>query len=143
VKKHRSSRWLEENDSCEPMMGMKDKKCMPEYAMCQPAMGMKHKPKKWLPGQEMCQPMMGMKPAMCMYGNEMDGMQKTPAMCGCEAEKSPCLQGMHSMTGMHMEPMLAHAYVPMQWYEKAFSPQEAFQKGTLFPELYGPYLPPA
>lgn len=34
---------------------------------------------------------------------------------------------------------LAHAYVPRQTYSKAYSPQEALMKGTLFPELYGVY----
>ena len=38
--------------------------------------------------------------------------------------------------------MLAHSYVPWQNYTRAFSPQEALMKGTLFPELYGPYMPP-
>ncbi|WP_378955756.1 spore coat associated protein CotJA [Pelosinus sp. sgz500959] len=37
---------------------------------------------------------------------------------------------------------LAHAYVPWQYYDAAFSPQEALMKGTLFPELYGVYMPP-
>lgn len=35
--------------------------------------------------------------------------------------------------------MLAHAYVPWQRYDEAFSPQEALKKGTLFPCLYGVY----
>lgn len=35
--------------------------------------------------------------------------------------------------------LLAHAYVPWQRYEEAFSPKEALMKGTLFPELYGVY----
>lgn len=34
---------------------------------------------------------------------------------------------------------LAHAYVPWQCYDEAFSPQEALMKGTLFPSLYGVY----
>lgn len=38
--------------------------------------------------------------------------------------------------------MLAHAYVPWQHYTSAFCPPEALMKGTLFPELYGPYIPP-
>lgn len=41
-----------------------------------------------------------------------------------------------------MDMMLAHAYVPWQMYDEAFSPREALIKGTLFPELYGPYKPP-
>ncbi|MEW6275242.1 MAG: spore coat associated protein CotJA [Bacillota bacterium] len=34
---------------------------------------------------------------------------------------------------------LAQAYVPWQRYGVTFSPQEALEKGTLFPELYRPY----
>ena len=37
---------------------------------------------------------------------------------------------------------LAHAYVRWQHYQAAFSPHEALMKGTLFPELYGVYMPP-
>ena len=37
---------------------------------------------------------------------------------------------------------LAHSYVPWQYYDKAFSPQVALMKGTLFPELYGVYMIP-
>lgn len=37
---------------------------------------------------------------------------------------------------------LAHSYVPWQFYDTAFSPQEALMKGTLFPELYGVYIIP-
>lgn len=37
---------------------------------------------------------------------------------------------------------LAHAYVPWQMYEKAFTPPEALMKGTLFPELWGVYRIP-
>jgi len=37
----------------------------------------------------------------------------------------------------HMK--LAQAYVPWQTFDKTFSPKEALQKGTLFPELYRPY----
>ncbi len=35
--------------------------------------------------------------------------------------------------------MMAHAYVPWQCYEKAFSPRDALMRGTLFPELWGAY----
>lgn len=34
---------------------------------------------------------------------------------------------------------LAQAYVPWQRYGVTYSPQEALEKGTLFPELYRPY----
>jgi hypothetical protein len=43
---------------------------------------------------------------------------------------------------MHESMCLAHAYVPWQFYHKAFSPREALCKGTLFPELFGVYKPP-
>ena len=39
----------------------------------------------------------------------------------------------------HSGMKLAHSYVPLQYYDKAFSPHEALMKGTLFPELYGVY----
>ena len=35
--------------------------------------------------------------------------------------------------------VLAHSYVPWQRYTKAFCPEEALMKGTLFPELWGVY----
>jgi hypothetical protein len=35
--------------------------------------------------------------------------------------------------------MMAHAYVPWQCYEQAFSPRDALMRGTLFPELWGAY----
>lgn len=137
MKKNRSSKWCEEEVMCEPMMGMKNKKCMGEDSMCEP-MGMKHKMhKKCMPDQEMCEPMMGMKHKMYMHDKEMGGMMHEA--CGCETDTMHCMNG----NGMQMGPMLAHAYVPMQHYEQAFSPQEALQKGTLFPELFGPYPPPA
>lgn len=34
---------------------------------------------------------------------------------------------------------LATAYVPWQHYGAIYSPAEALEKGTLFPELYRPY----
>lgn len=40
---------------------------------------------------------------------------------------------------MPMNMLLAHAYVPWQCYDQAFSPKEALMKGTLFPELWGVY----
>ncbi|WP_353094103.1 spore coat associated protein CotJA [Tissierella praeacuta] len=35
---------------------------------------------------------------------------------------------------------LARACVPFQFMDQVFSPREALQKGTLFPELYQPYI---
>jgi len=41
--------------------------------------------------------------------------------------------------GMPKCVILAHAYVPWQCYDKAYCPEEALMKGTLFPELWGVY----
>lgn len=46
-----------------------------------------------------------------------------------------CMDMDECMGGM----VLAHAYVPWQYYNKAFCPEEALMKGTLFPELWGVY----
>lgn len=40
---------------------------------------------------------------------------------------------------MPLEPKLAEAYVPYQEYKVSYNPQEALEKGTMFPELYRPY----
>lgn len=34
---------------------------------------------------------------------------------------------------------LAEAYVPWHKYGRTFSPEEALEKGTIFPNLYRPY----
>jgi len=40
----------------------------------------------------------------------------------------------------NFQPALAMAYVPMQALETVFSPEDALMNGTLFPELYKPFL---
>lgn len=37
-------------------------------------------------------------------------------------------------------PVLAMAYIPWQKLEKVYAPEEALEKGTLFPELDKPFL---
>lgn len=63
-----------------------------------------------------------------------------------EEELRPCIDQCdgsgymkHSMSSRKI---LAHAYVPWQTYDKAFSPREALAKGTLFPDLWGVYKIP-
>ncbi|MTI81902.1 MAG: spore coat associated protein CotJA [Firmicutes bacterium] len=34
---------------------------------------------------------------------------------------------------------MGYAYIPWQQYWRQYSPEEANEKGTLFPELYSPY----
>ena len=41
--------------------------------------------------------------------------------------------------GIYPPARLAQAYVLWQKYGAIFSPAEALEKGTLFPELYSPY----
>ncbi|CUH97587.1 hypothetical protein P22_3718 [Propionispora sp. 2/2-37] len=60
-----------------------------------------------------------------------------------EFEDEMCTSDDECMEDKKCPPMtLAHSYVPWQFYERAFSPREALQKGTLFPELYGVYRIP-
>lgn len=55
--------------------------------------------------------------------------------CDCDTEEK-CLDEEGSMPE---QVILAHSYVPWQFYVKAYSPQEALMRGTLFPELFGVY----
>ncbi|MBP2632514.1 MAG: Spore coat associated protein (CotJA) [Firmicutes bacterium] len=64
-----------------------------------------------------------------------------------EEELRPCIDQCdgsgyikHGMSSTRK--ILAHAYVPWQTYDKAFSPREALAKGTLFPDLWGVYRIP-
>ncbi|MCE5285224.1 MAG: spore coat associated protein CotJA [Pelosinus sp.] len=90
---------------------------------------------------------------MCLAEEEMGEMHKDM----CEEPEEMDMMHMHKehmgMHGhmmhehmmhmpMHKNMRLAHAYVPWQCYTKAFSPCEALNKGTLFPELFGVYKLP-
>ena len=46
---------------------------------------------------------------------------------------------MQLVNPMMVQPELAKAYVPYQQYMASYSPEEALEKGTMFPELYRPY----
>lgn len=52
--------------------------------------------------------------------------------------KPEAAQGIQA-TGFYPPGRLAQAYVIWQKYGPTFSPAEALEKGTLFPELYSPY----
>ncbi len=67
--------------------------------------------------------------------DDMDDMCDMPQDCGKEMKMDMCDKMPECM-------MLAHAYVPWQCYERAFTPPEALMKGTLFPELWGVYRIP-
>lgn len=55
-----------------------------------------------------------------------------------DSEKKPEAQYYADYTGIpYLE--LATAYVPPQVLGRTFTPTEALQHGTLFPELYRPY----
>ncbi len=57
----------------------------------------------------------------CKPGEVVDPMYKIPAM-GPEFE-------------------LAKAYVPYQVMQKVYEPAKGLMRGTIFPELYKPYVP--
>ncbi|MGQ9498306.1 MAG: spore coat associated protein CotJA [Desulfotomaculales bacterium] len=55
-----------------------------------------------------------------------------------DKEKKPEAKYYPGYTGIpHLE--LATAYIPPQVLGRTFTPAEALQHGTLFPELYRPY----
>ena len=92
---------------------------------------MPKKKKAYMPDESMQEDMMEMpmheEEDMAM--NHMEHMQHMLPM-----------EHMQHMEHMHpMKHILAHAYVPWQKYDRAFSPKEALMKGTLFPELWGVY----
>lgn len=78
--------------------------------------------KIYMPEDDMNDDMVEMK---AMDDDDMDDM-----------DMDDCDQKQAMMPG---RVMLAHAYVPWQNYDSAFSPKEALSKGTLFPELWGVY----
>ncbi|MGE5528867.1 MAG: spore coat associated protein CotJA [Patescibacteria group bacterium] len=42
---------------------------------------------------------------------------------------------------MIQDPCLARAFVQRQAYSGRWSPREGLERGTIFPELYSPYIP--
>ncbi len=38
------------------------------------------------------------------------------------------------------DPVVAMAYIPWQQLEEVYEPEVALQKGTIFPELYKPFM---
>lgn len=44
------------------------------------------------------------------------------------------------VTFMPADPQLAMAYVPYQPFERVYEPEQAFARGTLFPDLDKPFL---
>ncbi len=53
---------------------------------------------------------------------------------------TPLQQFIPPVPYMPICPILARAYVPYQVYQSSFDINEAFDKGTLFPMLYQPYI---
>lgn len=48
--------------------------------------------------------------------------------------------GIYPIPFMPLCVYLANAYVPYQYFGQLFGPEEALEKGTLFPDLYSPYV---
>ena len=55
--------------------------------------------------------------------------------CNCRNCQNRC----RAMDKMPANPQLANAYVPYQQGEEIFTPLEALENGTAFPELVSPY----
>jgi hypothetical protein len=66
-----------------------------------------------------------------MWHSDMD--------CLDDEMEKPMYDACMDMDGCTEGMVLAHSYVPWQYYRKAFCPEEALMKGTLFPELWGVY----
>ena len=90
---------------------------------------------KWCQPEDSMEDMCMETACDCDMHDEGD-MEDMEDMCSSED-----LCGMNDMHA-HTRFKLAHAYVPWQCYDKAFSPKEALMKGTLFPELWGVYKIP-
>lgn len=52
-----------------------------------------------------------------------------------KSQTAECIQ----TEGLYPPARLAQAYVIWQKYGRTFTPAEALEKGTLFPDLYSPY----
>lgn len=68
-------------------------------------------------------------------------MQNSRNSCDCgktqkPVKSEPACRTECEMQGVH----LAMAYMPWQKFGETFSCSEGFQKGTIFPELYKPFL---
>lgn len=50
------------------------------------------------------------------------------------------MPGIYPIPFMPVCVMMAHAYVPYQYYAQSYPIDEALDKGTYFPELYQPYV---
>ena len=62
-------------------------------------------------------------------------MNKSPYECGY-----PIRPYIPPVPVMPICPMLARAYVPYQIYRTSYDLKEALKKGTLYPELYQPFV---
>lgn len=65
--------------------------------------------------------------------------QKEAASREMKAELAQAASPEAQLTAYYPPVGLAQTYVPWQRYGKVYSPGEALEKGTLFPELYSPY----
>lgn len=92
-------------------------------AQAAPMQAMRRRPGMPFPGKP--------KPGAGPYPNQ-PSKPAAPYTPAPETQPGYC-PGMPSME-------LARAYVPWQVYGRTYTPAEALEKGTLFPELYRPYF---
>lgn len=68
-------------------------------------------------------------------------MQNNRNSCDCGKTQKPVKSEPDCRTECEMKSMhLAMAYMPWQKFGETFSCSDGFQKGTIFPELYKPFL---
>lgn len=50
-------------------------------------------------------------------------------------------QDNNNMNKLPVNPVIAMAYVPLQFYQKEYDINEGYENGTIFPELNKPFMP--
>lgn len=55
--------------------------------------------------------------------------------CNC------CQHNCTKIPQMPENPMLANAYIPYQYFDELYCPENSLMYGTTFPELVSPYVP--
>ena len=55
--------------------------------------------------------------------------------------RTDTMQDTDKINKLPVNPVVAMAYVPLQFYQKEYDINEGFDNGTIFPELNKPFMP--
>jgi len=55
--------------------------------------------------------------------------------------RADTMQDTDKINKLPVNPVVAMAYVPLQFYQKEYDINEGFDNGTIFPELNKPFMP--